>query len=308
MEFSLGPVLKLLPAIVGKLCSWLHRWWAERRAGYQPDSVPVDRAEPLLNDALRRLGAFEQNNSRWTIFWFKTFSRFSLPKSLRTEHFREWISRQDVQSDLKSLARAAISGAPEDREARIRLIDIYTVTSREGRCHAEDIIARVLARLKQSLQGEADGANLIALVQVESTSIHERLSLIQGTVSLQEAQVSKESTPLPAPLDVEAIERALSNVSQVLLGWPQEINGQWIERPELEQLLALITGKEPVVTVLLGKPGEGKSAILARLGTQLTGENTILLAIKSRQIIIGSRGDVETLAPRCRADPISIIG
>ena len=246
----------------------------------------------MLNDALRRLGAFEQNNSRWTIFWFKTFSRFSLPKSLRTEHFREWISRQDVQSDLKSLARAAISGAPEDREARIRLIDIYTVTSREGRCHAEDIIARVLARLKQSLQGEADGANLIALVQVESTSIHERLSLIQGTASLQEAQVSKELTPLPAPLDVEAIERALSNVSQVLLGWPQEINGQWIERPELEQLLALITGKEPVVTVLLGKPGEGKSAILARLGTQLTGENTILLAIKADQI----PRNVETLA------------
>ena len=47
---------------------------------------------------------------------------------------------------------------------------------------------------------------------------------------------------------------------------------------------ALITGKEYVVTVLLGKPGEGKSAILARLGTRLSGENTILLAIKADQI------------------------
>ena len=291
MEFSHGPVLKLLPAIIGKLRSWLRRWWAERRAGYQPDSVPVDRAELIFDDALRRLGALKQNGSRWAISLFKISAWLSLPKVLRTQHFRDWLSRQDVQSDLKSLARAAVSGAPEDREARIRLIDIYTVTSREGRCHAEDIIARVLARLKQSLQGEADGANLIALVQVESKGIHEHLSSIQDEVSLQQSQVSKESTPLPAPLDAETIERALDIVSQVLLGWPQEINGQWIERPELDQLYALTKGKESEITVLLGKPGEGKSAILARLGTRLSGENTILLAIKADQI----PREVETL-------------
>ena len=45
------------------------------------------------------------------------------------------------------------------------------------------------------------------------------------------------------------------------------------------------------MTVLLGKPGEGKSAILARLGTRLSGENTILLAIKADQI----PREVETL-------------
>ena len=133
MEFSLGPVLKLLPAIIGKLRSWLRRWWAERRAGYQPDSVPVDRAELIFDDALRRLGALKQNGSRWAISLFKMSAWLSLPKVLRTQHFRDWLSRQDVQSDLKSLARAAVSGAPEDREARIRLIDIYTVTARAGR-------------------------------------------------------------------------------------------------------------------------------------------------------------------------------
>ncbi len=73
-------------------------------------------------------------------------------------------------------------------------------------------------------------------------------------------------------------------MSRVLLGWPQETDGNWIERPELEQLHALTMEKQSVVTVLLGKPGEGKSAVLARLGTRLLGENTILLAIKADQI------------------------
>ena len=284
MEFSLGAILKPLSAIIGKLGLLLRRWWTERRAGHEPDSVPVDQAELLLDNALRRLGAFEQNTSRWTIFWFKTFSRFSLPKSLRTEHFRDWISRQDVQSDLKSLARATVSGAPEDRDARIRLTDIYTVISREDQCDAEDIMARALARLKHNLQGTVGDASLAALVQAGFGSIHGRLDSKQAALLVPQAQAGEESTPLPAPLDVETIERAFGVVSQVLLGWPQETDGKWIERPELEQLHHLITAKESVVTVLLGKPGEGKSAILARLGTRLTGENTILLAIKADQI------------------------
>ena len=177
MEFSLGPVLKLLPAIVGKLCSWLRRWWAERRAGYQPDSVPVDRAELLFDDALRRLGALEQNNSRWTISLFKISAWLSLPKVLRTQHFRDWIYRQNVQSDLKSLARAAVSGAPEDQGARVRLTDIYTVISDEDQYCAEAIMKRVLARLKQCLQGAAGNSDLAALVQAGFGSIHERLEL-----------------------------------------------------------------------------------------------------------------------------------
>ena len=143
---------------------------------------------------------------------------------------------------------------------------------------------RVLARLKQCLQGAAGNSDLAALVQAGFGSIHGRLDSQQSTLLFLQAQAGEESTPLPAPLDVETIERTLGNVSQVLLGWPQEINGQWIERAELEQLYALTNGKESEVTVLLGRPGEGKSAILARLGARLASENTTLLAIKADQI------------------------
>ena len=38
------------------------------------------------------------------------------------------------------------------------------------------------------------------------------------------------------------------------------------------------------VTALLGEPGEGKSAILGRLGVTLAEEDTVLLAIKADRI------------------------
>jgi hypothetical protein len=85
-------------------------------------------------------------------------------------------------------------------------------------------------------------------------------------------------------VDLEAVERAFGAASRVLLGWPQEIDGHWIERPELEKLRRLAAEPDPSLTVLLGRPGEGKSAILARLGNQLAAEGAVLLAIKADQI------------------------
>ena len=99
-------------------------------------------------------------------------------------------------------------------------------------------------------------------------------------------------TPPLSPIDTQAIKRAFGTVSRALLDWPQETEGQWIERPELEQLRALATQKGPMLTVLLGGLGEGKSAILARLGTQLCEERMVLLAIKADRL----PRELETLA------------
>ena len=86
------------------------------------------------------------------------------------------------------------------------------------------------------------------------------------------------------PMDIDNVERALHTVSRMLLVWPQEIDGHWIERPELPLLHELITSNSPSVTILLGGPGEGKSAILARLGSLLTEGRTVLLAIKADRL------------------------
>ena len=87
-----------------------------------------------------------------------------------------------------------------------------------------------------------------------------------------------------ALVDVQAVQQAFGSVSASLLHWPQDIDGRWIERPELEELYDRTNRNTPSVTILLGEPGGGKSALLARLGARLAAEGTLLLAIKADQL------------------------
>ena len=106
--------------------------------------------------------------------------------------------------------------------------------------------------------------------------------------------IRASSTELPAsgreqpvtlpPVDVDRLERTFLAVSRMLLNWPQETEGHWIERPELSRLRELTIRSSPSMTILLGGPGEGKSAILARLGSLLAEDGTLLLAIKADRI------------------------
>ena len=85
-------------------------------------------------------------------------------------------------------------------------------------------------------------------------------------------------------LDVTALKRAFGDVSTDLLNWPQETAGVWIDRPEFNELVKLTTSREQSVTAILGEPGGGKSAILARLGTKLAERGVALLAIKADRL------------------------
>ena len=81
-------------------------------------------------------------------------------------------------------------------------------------------------------------------------------------------------------------------ISCQLLNWPQKIVNQWIDRPELDELLGSTLHGDITTTVVLGAPGEGKSALLARFGTIIKNENIILLCIKADQI----QHDIVTIA------------
>ena len=93
-----------------------------------------------------------------------------------------------------------------------------------------------------------------------------------------------EPSRRPSIYDVEPVKRAFDVISETLLSWPQEIEGYWISRPELDSLYNVCTSDQSSVTALLGGPGEGKSAILARLGARLRSEDVVLLAIKADQV------------------------
>ena len=75
--------------------------------------------------------------------------------------------------------------------------------------------------------------------------------------------------------------RILGNASTALLSWPQETDGHWIDRPQLEELQEVISSEDSSLAVLAGPPGSGKSALLARLGGILRGRGFAFLALKA---------------------------
>ncbi len=95
------------------------------------------------------------------------------------------------------------------------------------------------------------------------------------------AAPAPNAPPPLSPAETAAVEHAFGAASRALLDWPTEIDGAWIERPELDRLRELAPAEEPSVVALLGAPGSGKSALLARLGARLRADGAILLAIKA---------------------------
>jgi len=102
-------------------------------------------------------------------------------------------------------------------------------------------------------------------------------------------QGSSEDADIPPPLsqpDQLRLESLALERAPQLLDWPQTLpSGGWLERPELEQILGKIKSVDHSSTVLLGLPGAGKSALLARLGRALQQEpDTTVFGIKADQL------------------------
>ena len=88
-------------------------------------------------------------------------------------------------------------------------------------------------------------------------------------------------------LDAAAAARmraTLGAASTLLLNWPTTTGGQWFTRPELSALMEHVTAERPTPLVVLGPPGAGKSALLARLGNDLSARGITLLALKADAI------------------------
>lgn len=81
------------------------------------------------------------------------------------------------------------------------------------------------------------------------------------------------------------LQDRFASASASLLSWRSVLpDGQWLERQELDTLRSTITSLDQSVTLLLGDPGSGKSALLARLGQSLNDSSRAILAIKADQL------------------------
>ena len=107
-------------------------------------------------------------------------------------------------------------------------------------------------------------------------SLDERLGRVERAVV----------APPPAkPVTVDNLKASFARASTGLLRWPATVSGdRWLDRPELQGLLDRLSSYRDSVSVVLGPPGCGKSALLARFGQELVGRGTAVLAIKVDQL------------------------
>ena len=137
---------------------------------------------------------------------------------------------------------------------------------------------RVLDEVRRTRETIIDG---LADIKRDLENVKTGIGDIKG--SLESGHVRRESA-LRAVIDNTSIKAPFELASTALLSWPRETRGKWLDRPELESLSKILHGKESSCTILLGGPGCGKSALLARIGTTLQAEHHTLLALKTDQL------------------------
>lgn len=94
--------------------------------------------------------------------------------------------------------------------------------------------------------------------------------------------VTSELKKLGRAPNAAALHEPLRRASRDLLAWRTTLpTGEWLERPELESLRQRIHTAPQSTTLLLGEPGCGKSAMLARLGQSMQAEGIPVLGIKA---------------------------
>ena len=83
-------------------------------------------------------------------------------------------------------------------------------------------------------------------------------------------------------LDSAQVAGSFAAASADLVNWKTTLpNDDWLERPELQLLCERIANQSASLTLLLGEPGCGKSALLARLAREHAALGIHILAIKA---------------------------
>jgi nucleoside phosphorylase len=151
-----------------------------------------------------------------------------------------------------------------------------------------------LAKVEETLR-KLTGDDKIKIVSSEPGSVRlvlegaQALSGIDPEV-LRQALAEGADADLMGALDetryreAQALEGDLSRAPQDLLAWPQTLTvdgGEWIDRPELATLVDTVQSQESSSTILLGNPGAGKSALLARFSAGLSEARWPVLTIKA---------------------------
>lgn len=116
----------------------------------------------------------------------------------------------------------------------------------------------------------------IDVTRLRSTFAERHQPALLGMVSITEYEC------------LDAFRTQLESASAELMTWPSTLpDGEFIDRPELEQLIETLDGSVTSTTAVLGSPGAGKSALLATLANRYAEIGWPVLAIKGDLVYAG---------------------
>lgn len=260
-------VLRVFSTIAGALLPKGKQLYAERSAGKKPESVPIDLAEEILDEALNRLGAVDVDQPWWKQALVEVGATAIRPEWLKKPHIQEWISQADVRRLLKLVAKANLKGAKVHREDHEVLVLSYMEHSYENRQHAESVISLAAAVLKASILGAVRDPGTSAIVQATATDHRELL------VAMNE----KLNAIWPRDLD-KLTELAKSYANLI----PDDVGGTQLDRTSLLETLDAKLTMARLVQVR-GLPGSGKSVVVRR-AVQRALECGPVLFLKAEQL------------------------
>lgn len=203
--------------------------------------------------------------------------------------------RRSIAPDAADPTKPEVSG-PKAADPQVTLL----IMAVDG-----DLETFTDARLASIVQtvSSLSGAD-VKLVEARSGSVRLVLEtnapqrILSAAEDIAEALADQSDVHLLGLAELTAFERAeefvqaFSSASVELLNWPMSLpKGQELERPELNDLLDRISSSDNSTTVLTGRPGLGKSALLARLGHTLKAEGLAVWALKADALPYGVDSD-----------------
>jgi len=151
----------------------------------------------------------------------------------------------------------------------------------------EEKVNAVAERLKRAIDDEQ-----LKLIRVDLGSVRLVMSVRESDLAAMDLAKLREAASdcgvtllgaatLERVTEAEAAKTALKEASVDLLSWEKTLpNDRWMERPEQGSIEACFQ-RNTSVTVLLGEPGSGKSALLSKIAADLLKIGAPVFALKA---------------------------
>ncbi len=159
---------------VSKAVAYSRKLNEERKAGQNPNGVPEDLADSILDNTLKRLGVISEQDPLWKKLLTASEAAFTRPEMFQKPAVKEWLSISEVSSALKSLAKARIFNSPVDEGEYQFLLDEFSRVTFDGIQAARSVVETAIAVLKVSLEQSSSDHGSAALIQTATRGLHDR--------------------------------------------------------------------------------------------------------------------------------------